>query len=433
MTYNYTSVRLDGPCSDVYTVRKFQVTVNKGKRMSRYMIVGCGVASNAAAETIRKLDPESDIRMFTRESHFYYYRPALPEYLAGEKTLKAVTLHDGAWYEKNRIEVRLSTEIVDVRPAEKTATASDGKTYAYDRLLLATGSHAVVPKMPGSDLEGVFTLHTAADAEAMIHWAGKAKSLVVIGGGILGIEAGNGLRKRGLQVTVVGRNRRLLPKQMDPAGAIFLQSCLERMGFAFHLGVTPREIVHLNGRLDVRLENGQALPTDMVLLSAGTEPDLKLPRQIGLAIGKAVQVDDRLRTSIDDIYAAGDLIEHRGKYYGIWPAAMAQGRAAGANMAGRETIYGGTLQSHRLKVAGIDLVCMGNIDADGVCECLVRSNDEKCLYRKLIIENQTITGAILLGDLRGEKEIQGAIERRREISSIRKDLEDENFDFARLK
>jgi nitrite reductase (NADH) large subunit len=174
--------------------------------MNRYVIVGAGAAGNAAAETIRRIDPESEIRMFTRESSFYYYRPALPEYLAGEKTLKGFTLHDGAWYEKNRIEIHLSTEITDVRPAGKTVAASDGKTYAYDRLLLATGSHAVVPKMPGNDLEGVFTLHTAADAEAMIRWAGKAKSLVVIGGGILGIEAGNGLRKRGLQVAVVGRN-----------------------------------------------------------------------------------------------------------------------------------------------------------------------------------------------------------------------------------
>lgn len=401
--------------------------------MNRHVIVGNGAAGNAAAETIRKLDPQSEIRMFTREGHFYYYRPALPEYLAGEKTLKGITLHDGAWYEKNRIEVHLSTEITDIRPAEKTVTASDGKTYPYDKVLLATGSHAVIPDVQGRDIEGVFSLHTAADADTMLKRAEAARSLIVVGGGILGIEAGNGLRKRGLQVTVVGRNKRLLPKQMDAAGAVFLQRCLERMGFAFHLGVTPREIARRNGRLDVRLENGGAVPTDMVLLSAGAAPDLSLARKLGLSTGKAVQVDDRLRTGIDDIYAAGDLVEHRGKYYGIWPAAMAQGRAAGANMAGKETIYEGTLQSHRLKVAGIDLVSMGNIDADGVCECLVRSNDEKCLYRKLIIENQTITGAILLGDLRGEKEIQAAIERRREISSIRKDLEDENFDFAKLR
>ncbi|MGE5855051.1 MAG: NAD(P)/FAD-dependent oxidoreductase [Syntrophaceae bacterium] len=401
--------------------------------MSRYVIVGNGVAGNAAAEVIRKLDPTSEIHMFSKESHIYYYRPALPEYLAGEKEIRKFTLHDDAWYEKSRIDVRLCTEIVDIRPAEKTVLASDGKTYPYDKLLLATGSHAVVPKMPGSDLEGVFTLHTAADADAMIQWADKAKSLVVIGGGILGIEAGNGLRKRGLQVTVVGRNKRLLPKQMDPAGAVFLQRRLEEMGFAFHLGVTPREIARLNGRLAVHLEDGKTLETDMVLLSAGAAPDLALARKTGLTIGRAVQVDDRLRTNLEDIYAPGDLIEQRGVYYGIWPPAMAQGRAAGANMAGKETIYEGTLQSHRLKVAGIDLVSMGDIDAEGEDECVVRSDEEKCVYRKLVIEGNCISGAILLGDLRGEKEIQAAIEGRKDICLVKKKMEEEGFDLSGIK
>ena len=400
--------------------------------MRRYVIVGCGAAGNAAAETIRKLDPESEIRMFTREGCFYYYRPALPEYLAGEKNLKGFTLHDAAWYERNRIEVHLSTEITDVRPAEKIVAASDGKPYAYDRLLLATGSRAVIPRMPGNDLKGVFTLHAAADAEAMIRWAGKAKSLVVIGGGILGIEAGNELRRRGLQVAVVGRNKRLLPKQMDAAGAVFLQRRLEEMGFSFHLGVTPREIARLDGRLAVRLEDVSTLETDMVLLSAGAAPDLSLARTLGLKIGKAVQVDDRLRTSIEDLYAAGDLVEHRGVYYGTWPAAMAQGRAAGANMAGRETAYEGTLRSHRLKVAGIDLVSMGDIDAEGEDECVVLSDDEKCVYRKLVIENHTVAGAILLGDLRGEKTIQAAVEGHRDIAAVRETMEREGFDLSKF-
>jgi len=398
--------------------------------MNRYVIVGSGAAGNAAAEAIRKLDTESEIRMFTREGYFYYYRPALPEYLAGEKALRGFTLHDGAWYEKNHIEVHLSTEITDVRPAEKIVAASDGKIYTYDRLLLATGSHAVVPRMPGNGLEGVFTLHTAADAEAMIRWVEKAKDLIVIGGGILGIEAGNGLRKRGMQVAVVGRNKRLLPKQMDAAGAVFLRRRLEEMGFTFHLGVTPREIACLDGRLAVALEDGRTLETDMVLLSAGAAPDLALARKLGLRIGKAVQVDDRLRTSIEDIYAAGDLVEHRGVYYGIWPPAMAQGRAAGANMAGKETVYEGTLQSHRLKVAGIDLVSMGDIDAEGDDDCVVLSDKEKCVYRKLIIENHAVAGAILLGDLHGEKAIQAAVEGHKDIAAVRETMEQEGGDLS---
>ena len=398
--------------------------------MARYVIVGAGAAGNAAAETIRKLEPESEIRMFTREDRFYYYRPALPEYLAGDKNLKGFTLHDGDWYEKNRIEVHLSTEITDVRPAGKTVIASGGRAYAYDRLLLATGSRAVVPEIPGRDIEGVFTLHTAADADAMLRRAETAKTLVVIGGGILGIEAGNGLRRRGLQVAVVGRNRRLLPKQMDAAGAVFLQRRLEEMGFTFHLGVTPREIARLDGRLAVHLQDGRTLETDMVLLSAGAAPDLTLARKLGLKIGKAVQVDDRLRTSIEDIYAAGDLVEHRGVYYGIWLPAMAQGRAAGANMTGKETAYPGTLRSYRLKVAGIDLFSMGNIGAEGEGDCALRSDEGKGIYRKLVIEDRCVAGAILLGDLHGEKAIQAAVEGRKAVSAVRETMEEEGFDLS---
>lgn len=405
----------------------------KGKSMSRYVIVGCGAAGNAAAETIRKLDPESDIRMFSKEGYFYYYRPALPEYLAGEKALKGFTLHDEVWYEKNRIEVHLATEIVQIDPASRTLATKDGRAFDYDRLLLATGGNASRPAVKGGDGEGIFALRTLDDADAILKRAGAAKTAALIGGGLLGLEAANGLRKRGLKVTVIERNPRMLPRQMDPEGARLLQQKLEEMGFAFVISERTREITRSDGKLAVLFESGNALETDMVLLSAGVEPELTLARQIGLPIGRGVKVDDRLRTGVEDIFAAGDAVEHRGRYYGIWPAAMAQGRTAGANMTGKESIYEGTLQANRLKVAGIDLISMGDIDAEGDDECIVKENDTQCVYRKLVIEGNAIAGAILLGDLHGEKEIQAAIEGHKDISDIRKDLKEEDFDFSKLK
>lgn len=398
--------------------------------MSRYVIVGCGVAGNAAAETIRKLDPESEIRMFTKEGHFYYYRPALPEYLAGEKEIRNFTLHDGAWYEKNRIQVHLSTEIVRIDPGTRTLTTGKGSNFVYDKLLLATGGNASRPAVKGGDSEGVFALRTLDDADAILKRAGTAKTAALIGGGLLGLEAANGLRKRGLKVTVVERNPRMLPRQMDPEGARLLQQKLEEMGFAFVLSERTREIMRLDEKLAVLFESGNVLETDMVLFSAGVEPELTLARQIGLPIGRGVKVDDRLQAGVEDIFAAGDAIEHRGRYYGIWPAAMAQGRTAGANMTGKETSYEGTLQANRLKVAGIDLISMGDIDAEGEDECIVQEDEEKCIYRKLVIENNSIAGAILLGDLRGEKEIQAAIEGHKELSSVKKKLEEEGFDLS---
>ncbi len=398
--------------------------------MTRYVIVGCGAAGNAAAETIRKIEPDSEIRMFTKEGAFYYYRPALTDYLAGEKTLKGFTLHDGAWYEKNRIDVHLSTEIVRIDPGARTVTTKEGRTFAYDRLLLATGGKASRPDIKGADATGVFTLRTLENADAILRRAESAKSAALIGGGLLGLEAGNGLRRKGLKVTVIERNPRMLPRQIDPAGAQLLQHRMEEMGFSFLLNERTREIVPVDGRLSVLFESGNTLETDMVLFSAGVEPELTLARQIGLPIGRAVKVDDRLQAGLEDIFAAGDEIEHRGRYYGSWPAAMAQGRAAGANMAGKETLYEGTLTANKLKVAGIDLVSIGDIDAEGGDECIVRADEEKCIYRKLVIENNSISGAILLGDLRGEKEIQAAIEGHKDISLVKKKLEEEGFDLS---
>lgn len=400
--------------------------------MSRYIIVGCGAAGNAAAETLRKLDPESDIKIFTKEGHYYYYRPALPEYLAGEKAVKGFTLRDAAWFEKNRIEVHLATHIVRVDTGSRTVAAMDGQTYPYDRLLLATGGNASRPAVKGGDAEGVFTLRTLSDADAILKRAETAKDAALIGGGLLGLEAANGLRKRGLKVTVVERNPRMLPRQMDTEGARLLQQKLQEMGFAFLLSERTREIVRSNGKLAVLFEGGNTLEADLVLFSAGVEPELTLARQIGLAIGHGVKVDDRLQTGVENIFAAGDAVEHRGRYYGIWTAAMEQGRMAGANMAGKETLYNGTVRSNRLKVSGIDLVSMGDIDAEGDGQCIVAVDENKCFYRKIVLDGNSITGAILLGNVRGEKELQQVIASRRDISTCLSELGQEDFDFRKL-
>ncbi|HET6490736.1 MAG TPA: FAD-dependent oxidoreductase [Syntrophales bacterium] len=400
--------------------------------MSRYVIVGCGAAGNAAAETIRKIDADSEIRMFTKEANYYYYRPALPDYLAGEKTLKGFTLHDAAWYGKNRVEVHLSTEVIRIDPAARTIATQNGETFVYDRLLLATGGNATVPAVKGVENDGVFTLRNLADADAIRRRAATAKSLVLIGGGLLSLEAGHGLLKLGLKVTVIERNVRLLPRQMDPAGAQLLQRKMEEMGLFFELGEQTREITRQNGGLAILLESGKSLEADMVLLSAGVTPELTLAKALGLTIGRGVQVDDRLRTSIEDIFAAGDLIEHRGRYYGSWPAAMAQGRVAGANMAGQETLYEGTVFTNKLKVAGIDLVSMGNIDAAGKEKCLITTDDKQSVYRKLVVAENRLDGAILYGNVHGEKAIYGAIEEHKDVSAAKKVIEEEGFDLSTL-
>lgn len=400
----------------------------------RYVIVGNGVAANSAAEAIRQVDKTGSITMLSRSRHYFYFVPALPEYLAGEKSVKDFTLHDGVWYERNGIELRLGTEVTGIDPVERTVVTRDGMTFSYDRLLLATGGVARVPPIKGAELAGVMTLRTIDDADRILEKVASVRRLIVIGGGLLGLEAGNGLRKRGLEVSVMEAADRLLPRQTDPAASALLKHRLEGMGFVFHLGARIREISRIADRLRVQVENGEGLETGMVLLiSAGVCPETALAQAIGLRVGTGVQVDDRMATGLEDIYAAGDLVEHRGRYYGIWPAATAQGRVAGSNMAGRETLYEGTVLSNKLKVAGVDLVAIGEIDPEGELESFVRKDGERHIYRKLVLRGNAIVGAMLLGDIHGSDYIQYAIKNSKDISGVKSEIMSEGFDFTRLK
>ena len=211
------------------------------------------------------------------------------------------------------------------------------------------------------------------------------------------------------------------------------QRQLEDMGFTFHLGAKTQGIALGPEGLQVSLESGEKIKGDLVLVSAGVRPDLSLARALGLNIDKGVQVDDTMKTSRDGIYAAGDLIEHRGRFYGIWPAAREQGAVAGAAMAGQAVKYEGTLPSNVLKVAGIDLVAAGDIDADGKLDALVHQDSTQKTYRKLVIQDNLLVGAILLGDIRGSAEIQAAIKKKSDISHLRDELAQADFDFKRLR
>ena len=399
--------------------------------MTFYLIIGNGVAGNAAAEDIRKYDPEGKIAVFSREARPFYYVPGLPEYVAGEKTADQIIIHPQSWYDQQQIELHLATTVTQIDAAKKVVETDKG-SFPFDKLLLATGGKSFIPPIKGADSPGVFTLKTLADADCLKQAAAQAKTAVLIGGGLLGLEAGNGLRKLGLQVIVVEFFPRLLPRQMDVAGAAILQSQMEEMGFNFHLGAVTEEIAAGPEGLEACLKSGEKIRGDLVLISAGVRPDLSLAQALGLEVDKGVKVDDAMRTSREDIYAAGDLIEYRGRVYGIWPAALDQGKVAGEAMAGREVKYGGTLPSNVLKVVGIDLVAAGDIDAEGKLEAIIQQDKAKKTYRKLVIQDNRLVGAILLGDIRGNVEIQAAIKAQKDISAVKSELTKADFDFKSL-
>jgi nitrite reductase (NADH) large subunit len=400
--------------------------------MKRYLIVGNGVAGARAAVKIRETDQKGDIHIFTEEAYPFYYRVRFPEYVAGELTLQNLFIHTQEWYQNKEISIHLEEPITEVNVQKKEVTSQKGKTYAYDSLLMATGGQAFVPPIKGTEKEGVFTLRTMKDAIRMKEFSAGVKKAILVGGGLVGLETGGALLRKGIKVAVIEHNPRILPRQMDPEGARILQGKLESMGFSFFLSGEGEEILGKETVEGVRLKDGRTLDGQMVIVSAGVKPNIQLAQAMGLEIKNGILVNDRLETKTESVFAAGDVAEHRGRCYGIWPASQRQGETAGINMAGGNALYEGTVLSNALKVVGISLTASGEIDAERRLECVVRQDRESGVYRKVAFKEDKIVGCILLGNVKGSPEILHAIEKKVDVKGYKNLILEEEFDFKRL-
>jgi nitrite reductase (NADH) large subunit len=388
--------------------------------MTDYLIIGNGVAGTTAAENIRKVDKTGKITVVTEESTPFYYRMRLPEFISGDLTEDKLSGKKDQWYKDQGIDLRLKTRIQSADIGKKVVTTQDNSEIPYDRLLIATGSRSFIPPMKGADKKGVFALRTIQDARDIVAWAKNIQKVVLIGGGLLGLEAGNALRKLGKTLMVVEFFPRLLPRQLDVAGGGRLQKIMEGMGFSFRLGAKTQEIKGEDRVSGVLLEGGELLEAEMVIVSAGVRPSLELAKALNLDHDKGVKVDEQMRTSQPGIYAAGDVAEFKGIPYGIWTAATEQGQIAGTNMAGGNALYKGTVMANTLKVVGIDLASAGNIDAENKLESKVLT-DEK-VYRKIVLENDQIVGCIMLGDTKGFQKITKMMSEKQNVSQIKDKL-----------
>jgi nitrite reductase (NADH) large subunit len=385
--------------------------------MTSYLIIGNGVAGTTAAENIRKIDKRGDILMVTDEDIAFYYRIRLNEYISGDITEQGLLAKKQGWYKETGIELMLKTRITTGDPLKKIVIAEDNKKIPYDKLLIATGSRSFIPPIKGSEKRGVLALRHIKDARDIINHTTDTEKVVIIGGGLLGLEAGNALRRLGKEVTVVEFFPRLLPRQLDVEGAQRLQAIMEGMGFTFRLGAKTQEIAGTDMVNGIHLEGGEILPARMVLISAGVRPNMDLAGPLGLDTDKGIKVDERLRTNQADIYAAGDVAEFRGMPYGIWPAAMEQGKIAGNDMGGGDMVYAGTTMANTLKVVGIDLASAGDIDAENKRESRIVSDRET--YKKIVLDNNRIIGCIMLGDTKGFNRITKVMSEKRDVSAVK--------------
>ena len=397
------------------------------------VIVGGGLAGTMAAKTLRELDQDVGIEIFAEEPCPYYPRPNLVEFVAGRLPCEKLFAFPEGWAEKQRIVLHLGEKVARVRPADKTVETASGSSSRYDALLLATGARAAVPPVIGADRKGVFVLRTLADAQDLIEHLGTHRRVAVLGGGLLGLEIARAIRGREAEVDVIEFFDRLLPRQLDPQSAALLKGQIERSGISVRLGTVTKEILGNGGVRGLRFESGDELPADAVIIAAGIKPEIGPAVEAGLQVARGIVVDDRLRTSVPGIFAAGDVAEHRGRIYGIIPAAFEQARAAAYNMLGQDKPYAGTMPFNTLKVAGLYLTSVGEIDAAGPgYESLVRTVPEAGLYKKIVLQEGRLVGAIWMGTKKGASEISRLVTLHKDVETRKQDLLEDEFDFGEI-
>ncbi len=375
----------------------------------RFIIIGDGVAGDSAAMAIRKVDQESEIFIFTDESIPFYYRPRLIDVVSGEIELNRIIIHNQDFYKNKNIKLFLSSRIKEINTEKSFILTESGEEFIYDKLLIAAGAHSFIPPITGSDKDGVIALRDASDLEMIQKFLPGINKVIMIGGGLLGLETANAFLKQGKQVSVIEFFNRLLPRQLDDEGAGILKSQLELKGMNFFLDEVTEEITGSGQITGIKTKSGKEISGDLVVISAGVRSNLDIIRETPIKINKAIAVNEYLQTSVSNIYAAGDCVEVNGRFYGIYPPSMNQGKTAGFNMAGEEKKYEDIPTSHKLKVVGIDLFCVGKLDMENKLKTISYTNQDGYIYKKAFLENGKIVGAMLLGNLDGADEIETAI------------------------
>jgi nitrite reductase (NADH) large subunit len=369
----------------------------------KLVMVGNGMAGVRTLEELLKIAPDLyDITVFGAEPHPNYNRILLSPVLAGEQTLDEIVLNPLDWYAEHGITLHLGRKVVNVDRRRRIVTADDGTQASYDRLLMATGSNPFVLPVPGKDLDGVIAYRDIADTNAMIEAAGRYRHAVVIGGGLLGLEAANGLMLRGMQVTVVHLMPWLMERQLDDAAGGMLQKSLEARGLTFLMGAQTQALIGGADRrvMAVQFKDGREIPADLVVMAAGIRPNTTLAEQIGLHCQRGIVVSDTMQTITDPrIYAVGECAAHRGIAYGLVAPLFEQGKVCATHLAqfgiGR---YTGSQTSTKLKVTGIDLFSAGDFMGGKDTEEIVLSDPFAGVYKKLVIRDDKLVGACLYGD-----------------------------------
>ncbi|WP_330165393.1 NAD(P)/FAD-dependent oxidoreductase [Methylomonas sp. LL1] len=390
----------------------------------KLVVIGNGMAGMRTVDELIQIAPDKyQITVFGAEPHGNYNRIMLTPVLFGAKSISDIMIHDFAWYRRNRITLHCGADktVVDVDRVNRRVFAKDGTSVEYDRLLIATGSLPLMLDIPGRDLDGVMGFRDIADVETMIEKAKVKQHAVILGGGLLGLEAANGLMQRGMQVTLVNRAGHLLNRQLDSQAAGFLQRQLESKGMAFRLGVTVAEAIGQDRHIgNVRLSDNSLLPADILVMATGIQPNIRLGLDIGLSCERGIIVNDSLQTSDQTIYAVGECVQHRGEVFGLVAPVYEQAKVCAQQLAGHSAAaYRTLLSATMLKVTGIDLFSIGDFEGDAGCQQQVLVDHALGVYRKIILKNNVIVGMIMYGDTSDSAWYLNLIKNKINIAAIR--------------
>ena len=369
----------------------------------RLVVIGNGMAGMRTVEELLARAPvRYDITVFGAEPHPNYNRIMLSSVLAGEKAVEDIVINSRDWYTDNGITLHAGDPVVAIDPAARTVTAASGLRVGYDKLLLATGSKPLMPPLPGLDLPGVVTFRDIADVDKMLAAAEAGQRAVVIGGGLLGLEAAWGLKRRGMPVAVVHLMPTLMERQLDVEAGHLLQKDLTERGLHFFTSGQTEEITGRHGRAcGLRLADGRDVPAELVVVAIGIRPNVDLAKAAGLAINRGIEVGDDMVTSDPDISAVGECVEHNGQVFGLVAPLWEQAKVCAARLAGdAEAVYATPPLSTRLKITGIDVFSAGLLAAvDEADSEIVFRDAGRGLYKKLVVRDDRLVGAVLYGDV----------------------------------
>ena len=401
--------------------------MNMERKRARLVLVGNGMAGMRTVEELLKLAPELyEITVFGAEPHGNYNRVLLSPLLAGDKSVDEIMLHPRAWYAEHGITLHAGDPVVRIDRKRRVVVARSGLEAPYDRLLLATGSTPFVLPIPGNTLPGVVGFRDLHDVDTMLAAAREKGRAVVIGGGLLGLEAAHALMRRGMIVTVVHVATSLMNQQLDGEAGRLLKETLERDGLRIMLAAQTSAIIGTGagageGKVEaVQFADGSTLPADLVVMAAGVRPNVALGREAGLHCERAIVVDDTLQTYDPRIYAVGECVQHRRTTFGLVAPVWEQARVCAAHLAGaghRRYVQAAT--ATKLKVTGVDLYSAGDIAGGAGSEELILRDRTSGVYKRLVLEDGRVTGAVLVGDVGDGPWYFDLIQRGADISAFR--------------